>query len=229
MMTCLTMLDRMLEAELDELDGRGDSAVAVHVRECGRCRAVAKQLLLDTTRLGNVVQQARPSRPPTRRAGSRRAVRVIVWGMAAALTLMAVRVWLRSGTPPAAPVGRVPNAAYATVDATSALRQPAGERRDSTRVASTSRRPAATERRGRGSPVITTTPPTVRVVAVSLQPLTPVAAVEAVRLDVVPAPPLGTEVKADPPPGRRATIMRTPSPSITVVWLSESPSPGTQP
>jgi hypothetical protein len=77
--------------------------------------------------------------------------------------------------------------------------------------------------------VITTTPPTVRVVAVSLQPLTPVAAVEAVRLDVVPAPPLGTEVKADPPPGRRATIMRTPSPSITVVWLSESPSPGTQP
>ena len=228
-MTCLTMLDRMLEAELEELDGRGDSALAGHVRECARCRAVAKQLLLDTTRLGDVVQQARPSRPPTRRAGSRRAVRVIVWGMAAALTLMAVRVWLRSGTPPAAPVGRVPNAAYATVDATSALRQPAGERRDSTRVASTSRRPAATERRGRGSPVITTTPPTVRVVAVSLQPLTPVAAVEAVRLDVVPAPPLGTEVKADPPPGRRATIMRTPSPSITVVWLSESPSPGTQP
>ena len=232
-MTCLTMLDRMLEAELDELDGRGDSALAGHVRECARCRAVAKQLRLDTTHLGDVVQEARPSRPlvrPARRAGGPRAGHVGAWAVAAALALMAVRAWRRTETPSAAAVGRTPNAAHATAASASASRHTAGERYDSPRVASTSRRPTATGRRDSGSPVTATTAPTVRVVPVSLRPLTPVAAVEAVRLDVTPAaPPLGAEVQADPPPGRRATIMRTPSPSVTVVWLSESPSPGTQP
>jgi hypothetical protein len=231
-MTCRTMLDRMLEADLDELDGRGNSALAGHLRECARCQAVAKQLRLDTTRLGDVVQQARPSRPPVepaRRAGGGRTVRVGAWGVAAVLALMAVRVWHRTGTP-SAPVGRTPPATSATVDAASASRHTVGERHDSTRVASTSRRPMATRRRDSGSPLITATPPTVRVEPVSLRPLTPVAAVEAVRLDVTAAaPPLGTEVRADPPRGMRATIMRTPSPSVTVVWLSESPSPGPQP
>jgi hypothetical protein len=234
-MTCLTMLDRMLEAELEELEGRGDSAVAGHVRECARCRAVATQLVLDTTRLADVVQQARPSRPPVRparRAGGRRAGHVVGWGVAAALTLMAVRAWQMTGPSSAASTGRTPNATYAAADASAAAgaaRQTGGERHDSSRVASPSRRPTVTGRRHGRSPVIPT-PSTVRVLPVSLRPLTPVAAVEAVRLRATPvAPPLGTEVQADPPPGRRATIMRTPSPSVTVVWLSESPSPGTQP
>jgi hypothetical protein len=235
-MTCLTILDRMLEAELDELDGRGDSALAGHIRECARCRAVAKQLRLNTARLGDVIQQARPSRPSVRaarRAGGRRAGRVGVLGVAAALTLMAVRAWHKTGTPSAASVERTPTTIYAavdTADTASASRHTAGERQDGSRVASASR-PTTPGRRVSGSSVTTTTtPPPVRVVPVSLRPLTPVAAVEAVRLDVTPAaPPLGSEVQADPPPGRRATIMRTPSPSVTVVWLSESPSPGTQP
>jgi hypothetical protein len=231
-MTCLTMLDRMLEADLDELDGRGDSALAGHVRECARCQAVAKQLRLDTSRLGDVVQQARPSRPPAgpaRRAGGSRTVRVGAWGVAAVMALMAVRAWHRTGTPSAGPVGRTPTATDATVEVANASRDTVGERHDGTRISSSGRQPAATGRDS-GSPVMTATPPAVRVEPVSLRPLTPVAAVEAVRLDVTPAaPPLGTEVQADPPRGMRATIIRTPSPSVTVVWLSESPSPGTQP
>ncbi|HKS07812.1 MAG TPA: hypothetical protein VJR92_16025 [Gemmatimonadaceae bacterium] len=42
------MLDRMLEADLAELDGVGDTVIARHVRSCERCRAVARQLRAET-------------------------------------------------------------------------------------------------------------------------------------------------------------------------------------
>ena len=59
-MTCQTMLQRMLDAEPDELLGRGETALAVHLRECGRCRAVAQQLLEETGALVNaMVRDAR--------------------------------------------------------------------------------------------------------------------------------------------------------------------------
>jgi len=60
-MTCQTMLERMLDAEPDELLGRGETALAVHLRECGRCRAVAQQLLQETGALVNAM--ARDARP----------------------------------------------------------------------------------------------------------------------------------------------------------------------
>jgi len=39
------MIERLLEAEPDELAGRGGGRVAEHVRSCARCRAVAERLL----------------------------------------------------------------------------------------------------------------------------------------------------------------------------------------
>ena len=54
-MICQTMLERMLDGETDELLGRGETALAVHLRECGRCRAVAQQLLDDTGALVNAM------------------------------------------------------------------------------------------------------------------------------------------------------------------------------
>jgi len=54
-MTCHTMLERMLDAEPGELLGRGETALAVHLRECSRCRAVAQQLLDETGALVNAM------------------------------------------------------------------------------------------------------------------------------------------------------------------------------
>ena len=53
-MSCSTMLDRMLEADLHELDGTADSVLARHVRDCARCRTVASQLVSDTRSLAYV-------------------------------------------------------------------------------------------------------------------------------------------------------------------------------
>ena len=54
-MTCEMMRERLLDAELDELAGHGSSPVAVHVRGCARCRAVAEQLIGDTRRLAEAI------------------------------------------------------------------------------------------------------------------------------------------------------------------------------
>jgi anti-sigma factor RsiW len=42
---CDVALERMLEADPDELAGRGDSELALHVAGCARCGAVAAELL----------------------------------------------------------------------------------------------------------------------------------------------------------------------------------------
>ncbi len=47
-MKCAEMLTLLLEAEREELEGKGTSLAASHVRECARCRAVASRLLSDT-------------------------------------------------------------------------------------------------------------------------------------------------------------------------------------
>src|SRR5262245_8682736 len=55
MTPCSAMLDRMLEADLGELDGRGDTVLAAHLRECTQCRSVANRLLDDTRMLARSV------------------------------------------------------------------------------------------------------------------------------------------------------------------------------
>lgn len=67
-MTCDDILVRLLEADTDELEGRGSSDVAVHVRNCPKCQAVAKAVLDETARLGAAVARAdAPRRVPRRR------------------------------------------------------------------------------------------------------------------------------------------------------------------
>jgi hypothetical protein len=96
----------------------------------------------------------------------------------------------------------------------------------------TLRRPVVVVRRVKASRVPAATALAVRAVPVASERITPAPSVEPVRVDETPVPaPLGNEVRADPPAGKRATIIRTPTPNVTVVWLSESTStsPGTQP
>ena len=44
-MNCELALERMLDADPEELEGRGDSELVAHIRRCGRCQAVAAELL----------------------------------------------------------------------------------------------------------------------------------------------------------------------------------------
>ncbi|NNG15469.1 MAG: hypothetical protein HKM89_03235 [Gemmatimonadales bacterium] len=44
-MTCSESRDRLLEAEVHELRGEGDSALAGHILTCTRCRALADRIL----------------------------------------------------------------------------------------------------------------------------------------------------------------------------------------
>ena len=44
-MNCELALERMLDANPEKLEGRGDSELVVHIQGCGRCQAVAAELL----------------------------------------------------------------------------------------------------------------------------------------------------------------------------------------
>jgi anti-sigma factor RsiW len=44
-MNCTEARDLLLEADLAELRGEGESEVARHVRECSRCRAMAQEIV----------------------------------------------------------------------------------------------------------------------------------------------------------------------------------------
>lgn len=58
-MTCERMRDALLQAELAELRGEGESPVAVHVRECAACRRDAARILAATGQLGAVIRRRR--------------------------------------------------------------------------------------------------------------------------------------------------------------------------
>jgi len=210
------MLDRMLEADVGELCGRGESAVAAHVRECTRCRAVANQLVRDTSGLSQVIR-ATPAGVTLRRrrstAAPARAAAIV--GLAAAVAGILVRYMDRPTDSYTAksrvvmqPVMVSPSAAPSIVAVGAAPR--VQTRRASNRVA---RVPLPTGRLIQ--PLAVTVEPTV---AASAQPA---IAVLPVRIAPAPQQPLGNTVAADPPVGKRATIIRTDRPGVTVVWLYE--------
>ncbi len=62
-MTCHDALDAMLTASPAELRGEGASPLAFHVRECGRCRAVARTILSEQAALDAAMAAAEPPRP----------------------------------------------------------------------------------------------------------------------------------------------------------------------
>jgi hypothetical protein len=248
--TCALMLDQMLEADLPELDGVGDSALAVHVRRCARCRAVADQIAGDTRELASLVKRSRDiaaeSTPPARSVATR-SYGIAAVALAAALSFVAVRTWSPNPTTNApnaiprtavAPGASNTPAVSAPTPATTATSAPAARRPNQPDRVRSSRNHASAPTTGRSTTaaphtpstlVLASTPSAVRVEPVLARPVGPTPTVDPVRLEAVPGPPLGNRVRVDPPVGTRARVMRTANPGVTVIWLYESISTGPQP
>ena len=61
-MTCAMAREQLLEADLDELSGKGSSALALHLRTCARCNALAEHLLREERALDRALWQLSPRR-----------------------------------------------------------------------------------------------------------------------------------------------------------------------
>jgi predicted anti-sigma-YlaC factor YlaD len=59
-MNCTEARELLLEAELAELRGEGESEVARHIRECARCQAMAREIVEQESSLGQVLAGVRP-------------------------------------------------------------------------------------------------------------------------------------------------------------------------
>ena len=122
-MNCELALERMLDANPEELDGRGDSELVVHIQDCGRCQAVAAELLAGHEMLDAEIHSVDADRgvervmPAVRRAAiqrvrRRRLIRFALPAAAAAvLALLVTRDPVPSmplGNPPAQLAGSAP-------------------------------------------------------------------------------------------------------------------------
>ena len=106
-MTCRDALDRMMEAEPAALEGApsADAALAEHLRECGRCRAVARALSAELGALdAGLSGLAKPGVRPVEQLRSRVALpgtQALRWiPLAAAAALAAVLLLGPPGPPP---------------------------------------------------------------------------------------------------------------------------------
>jgi hypothetical protein len=122
MSECTTFRDRLLVADLDELEARVDTPVSRHLRDCPRCRAAARRIIDDTALLAARLAAA-PGRPDTEallaaagagplpevrtsRPGRRLRSRELPWlGIAAAAAILAVLVRPPPPSPDRAAVG----------------------------------------------------------------------------------------------------------------------------
>ncbi len=130
-MNCELALERMLDADPDELEGRGDSELVAHIQGCGRCQAVAAELLAGHEMLAARIPSVDVDRgveavlPAVRRAATQRLRRrrmtrfAIPAAAAAVLALLATRDRVPSmplvdppaqlaGQPPGHPTVRLP-------------------------------------------------------------------------------------------------------------------------
>ncbi len=102
-MNCELALEGMLDADPEELEGRGDSGLDVHIQGCGRCQAVAAELLAGHEMLAARILSVELDRgveavlPAVRRAATQRIRRrrltrfALPAAVAAALVLLAIR------------------------------------------------------------------------------------------------------------------------------------------
>ncbi len=206
-MTCNAMIERMLEADADELLGHGATPLAVHLRECARCRAVASQLVAETRSLTVALGHARPPipAPPGRVRPGMGPVR---WGPAAGGILVAavavfIVVWparraaLSSGSAPP----------HAVAAPTTAANSGAGPRPNSRAPSSI---PPRLSSFAGGSPIL----------ADRYAPPEPIAPVPITSASVGPEPtPHGHRLAVRPPPNVRAAVLQTADPTITVVLI----------
>lgn len=101
-MNCELALKRMLEADPEELDGRGDSELVAHIAQCSRCRAVAAEILAGQESLAAGIKHVETMGdvdamlPAIRRAAAQRMKRrmlarfAVPLAVAAALALLVV-------------------------------------------------------------------------------------------------------------------------------------------
>lgn len=109
-MTCGEARERLLEADLSELRGEGDSELSRHVRTCARCRRVAQLILEQERALGRALAGQRPrvavddALRAAEGAARRRRRRVLVGAVPALAAASVVAMLLvRNGGPPLPP------------------------------------------------------------------------------------------------------------------------------
>jgi hypothetical protein len=106
-MTCDTMRELILEADLAELRGEADTPLARHLASCVSCQAVAKKIVDTEAALGHALDSIASG--VRSRTGHRRSRRIGHWAAlvplaaAAALVAIFVRDRLEAPTVPAAP------------------------------------------------------------------------------------------------------------------------------
>jgi hypothetical protein len=205
-MNCNEALELMLEADPDELAGKGSSVVAAHVRTCAKCGAVAARLLADTSALATALEarSAIARRAPALRTRILRPV-AVAGTLAAAMVLMVLWRTRRSEAPKATASVELPVSAPVSAKTSAPLFAPASRAPtagdSATALPQRSASPAASRRFADAAPVVAM----------------PVAATSVSR-----SAPASTELAAlsvDPPPGTRAAVLHTRNPAITVVWL----------
>lgn len=119
-MNCENALDLMLEADLPELRGEGDSDLAQHVRTCVDCRARAETILAGQEALAEAMDRVTPHAPApdlTRRAQER--ARRRPWRVALPLALaagIATLLLLRQPSAGPQPPSSPPRVAAAPLD-----------------------------------------------------------------------------------------------------------------
>ena len=222
--TCTAMLERMLEADLGELTGRGDAVLATHVRECARCRAVADRLARDTEALGRSVRRAPDLAVAGSRSGAVRAVpAVALIAVAASLASIAIRpVWHFADDRRVTEIVRLPETVPTASDVSVSHSSGAVTVRPGPSAARAGDRDLPRRRASR--PTRYQQVRAIEVAAVTVAPTVIAAAerpmpVAPVKLDAAPRQSLGSVVAVDPPTGKHADIIRTNRPGVTVVWL----------
>jgi anti-sigma factor RsiW len=131
-MNCTEARELLLEAELAELRGEGESEVARHIRECARCQAMAQEIVEQERSLAQALAGVRPQVSADAAAAEAVAAKVLPlrprwkrrWAVIpAALAATLAGILLTSnGTPPADVTSTTDVAAVAAVpvvDATS--------------------------------------------------------------------------------------------------------------
>ena len=215
-MNCRAMLEMILEADPTELAGRGDSLLARHLRACGRCRAVAQQILADTRRLELAIGASVASSWPATGVGARRPSgarrRLVVAVLAAAVVGIAV---LRGAGDAVEQTGSSP-IAHPTV-----VHVPDQTTRETRRAAQ-----AVMTFEGVASPRAAASGAARRVVPVPVAAAAfPKAAAVAPARFALSNAEEETRVRAatvalvDPSPGKRVAILRASDPNVTVFWL----------
>jgi hypothetical protein len=77
--SCIAIREAMLEAEMEELRGIGESDVAMHIQNCADCRARAEFLLQGFEKLNHSLATLRPQVPDTDVIPMRSKSRKLAW------------------------------------------------------------------------------------------------------------------------------------------------------